>query len=187
MTPRVALLLPEDWAFIPADGGTPDLDALLAPLASHREALEAVRRYLEAVVESLRGSGIIALASFYRVDDSPLSLVQASCAIAAHPLEPGADDPYAALASASPFDAAERELTGFEGAAGSGARSVAFRAATELIDEVGAWPYVLEVRYAVPFADGVAAVVHFESLTPVYWAELVDLFDAIARTVRAGG
>lgn len=173
--------LPEDWAVIPADGGTDAIDALMEPLAEANEAeRRVVREYFDAVAQVLRDAGVLALATMLHYDDDPPSFAHATCAWALHTLDPDADRPYESLAAASPFEGMDRTVGPFSGAAGEGARSLTFRRATELTDEAGNWPYVLEVRYAVPAVPGVAILVHFESLTVLYADELEGLFDAIA-------
>lgn len=181
---NLTVRLPDDWAVIPADGGAEAIDALMEPLAEASESeRRVVREYFGAVAQVLRETGVLALGTMLHYDENPPSFAHATCAWALHTLDAGADRPYEALAAASPFAGMDRTVTPFAG----GARSLTFRRATELTDDAGNWPYVLEVRYAVPGAGGVAILLHFESLTVLYADELEGLFDAIAATAAVTG
>lgn len=183
MSLNLTVSLPEDWAVIPADAQSEAIDALLEPLAVDEEDRRVVREYVDAVAAVLRGAGVLALATVMHYDDDPPSFVQATCAWALHSLDPSADRPYEALVAASPFAGMDRAISPFPGkGGGDGARSLTFRRATEWTDDAGNWPYVLELRYAVPAVAGMAILLHFESLTVLYTEELEGLFDAIAAT-----
>lgn len=180
---ELAIRFPDDWSFIPVEGGDAAIDEILAPLAGADEAdLATVRKFFEAVTNRLRAGNILGLAAFAHTDDNPPSLVQATCLFALNALDPSAEHPFAALAAASPFEGMDVQTSEFHGAKGTGARAVTFRRATHLADETGAWPYVLEVRYALPASAQAALLLHFESFTVLYTDGLLRLFDAIAES-----
>lgn len=182
MSVQLAIKFPEDWTFLPMAGGESTIEDIIAPLDGSEGDLDTVRDFLAAVLARLRAGNVAAFAAFAHADDNPPSFVQATCLVAVDALDPTDENPYEALAAASPFEGMDVETIEFHGAKGIGVRAVTYRRATELADETGAWPYVLEARYALPGSGQAALLLHFESYTILYADGLLRLFDAIAES-----
>jgi hypothetical protein len=176
---------PEPWAILPVTDGEPaavvDLVRGMGDLG--REAQDATRAYLDALLPALTELGVDGFASL-AVPDGESGLVQAFCAVGVT-AGPIGEDELRSIAEGGLHPGLDRTTTTVPLSLGTAVRSSAVRFAEELVDHDGLAPYVAEVRFAVPLPGERIGVAHFETLSLVYLEELERLFDAIARTARA--
>ena len=176
---------PDEWATLSVrDSGQAQVRELVTGLAEvGAEAQDAADAFFRAVLPMLEGWGISAFASLALADEESDGLVQAMCAIAV--LAASTDEPeLRALAESGPHPGLEWDTTTVQLPLGVAVRSSAIRFAGELLDTDGLAPYALEVRYVLPLGSDRIGVLHFETMSLVYLAELERMFDAIAGTAR---
>jgi hypothetical protein len=179
---------PEQWATLPVGGpeGAIAAGELVSGMGElDRDAQVAMDAYLTAVLPTLQAWGIDGVASLVLPDEAG-GLIQAFCAISLVQGETGDAAELRRVVEAGPHPGLERETTEVDLPAGTAVRSAAFRFAEELLDAEGVAPYSGEVRYAFPLPDDRIGILHFETLSLIYFRELAGLFDAIAETTRIG-
>ena len=180
MTRSATFVVPPGWFIIRAQDDPAVSAELLAQIPwSDDQERDRFKAYLDELGAVLRASGVDALAAM-AVPDGDASLVQAACAVTSVPYDESDPSALAALAATSPFGDGEVDVVPHQTRLGMGARASRYRPGRELTDRTGHWPYVREVRYALPIAEGVAVLLHCETLSVVYAEELDGVFDAIA-------
>jgi hypothetical protein len=177
---------PDEWATLPVrDGGREKVHELVLSLAeAGAEAQQAAEAFFSALLPTLDRWGIAGFASLALPDEESGGLVQAFCAIAVVAAQTGADAELRTIAEDGPHPGLERDTRIVRLPTGAAARSAAFRFAEELLDDEGLAPYAGELRYAIALPGNRVGILHFETLSLVYFAELERLFDAIAGTAQ---
>jgi len=183
MTRSATLVVPPGWFITRAQDDPAAIGDFLDQIPwSDDQGRDQFRTYLDELGAVLRASGVDALAAT-AVPDGDAGLVQAACAVTSVPYDGSDPGALAALVATSPFGDGEVEVVAHRTSLGMGARASRYRPGRELTDRTGHWPYVREVRYALPVAEGVAVLLHCETLSVVYAEELDGVFDAIAARV----
>jgi len=180
VTRSATLVVPPGWFIIRAEDDPAAIGEFLDQIPwRDDQGRDQFKTYLDELGAVLQAAGVNALAAM-AVLDGDAGLVQAACAVTSVPYDESDPGALAALAATSPFGDGEVDIVPHQTSLGMGARASRYRPGRELTDRTGHWPYVREVRYALPIAEGVAALLHCETLSVVYAEELDGVFDAIA-------